>query len=397
MLEKLIDKSLWQEFLDSKLNNDYLSKFDKKDFSDFISNDKYLDICNKIIKCEYSFSIPKKHVISKNKSSKRRIVYSFNSDEMIIMKYISYLLYEYDYLFASNLYSFRRHISVRHAVNKLSHISKIKRMYGYKLDISNYFNSVDISIFLEDLKENVTSDIYELYKSLYTDSRVYSRGKLISENKGAMAGVPLSSFSANFYIREIDHYFEKNHIVYFRYADDIIFFCDSNEQREEYVNKLKSFLSEKKLTVNKEKETYIEPHDYFEFLGFSFKNNKVDISLHSKRKIKAKVKRKARKLYRWKNKKGLTPEKALVAMNRSLNKKFFAKSRNETSWSYWYFPIINTSESLKEIDQYIQQEERYLFSGHHNKMNYKKCPYSSLKKYGYRSLVNEYYKFKNNK
>ena len=58
---------------------------------------------------------------------------------------------------------------------------------------------------------------------------------------------------------------------------------------------------------------------------------------------------------------------------------------------------VDTDKSLKIVDAYFQQEQRYLLTGHHNKMNYKKCPYSKLKECGYKSLVHEYYKFKQNK
>ena len=58
------------------------------------------------------------------------------------------------------------------------------------------------------------------------------------------------------------------------------------------------------------------------------------------------------------------------------------------------FPLINTSNSLKKIDKYMQDWQRYIITGKHNKKNYEKVPYSFLKKCNYKSLVNEYYKYK---
>ena len=84
---------------------------------------------------------------------------------------------------------------------------------------------------------------------------------------------------------------------------------------------------------------------------------------------------------------------ALKAMNRKYNKKFFGKQDNiELSWKYWFFPTINTIESLKIIDNYMQEAQRYIVTGKHNKRNYKIVPYSLLKECNYKSLVNEYYK-----
>ena len=84
-------------------------------------------------------------------------------------------------------------------------------------------------------------------------------------------------------------------------------------------------------------------------------------------------------------------------MNRKYNKKFFGKQdRNELSWKYWFFPTINTSNSLKIVDGYMQQELRYIATGRHNKMNFKIVSYDVLKGCGYKSLVAEYYNFKEN-
>ena len=74
------------------------------------------------------------------------------------------------------------------------------------------------------------------------------------------------------------------------------------------------------------------------------------------------------------------------------NRKFFESDDPETlTWSRWFFPIINQTEGLKEIDHYLQQSIRFLSTGKHNKTNYR-VDYEQLKALGYRSLVNEYYK-----
>ena len=63
------------------------------------------------------------------------------------------------------------------------------------------------------------------------------------------------------------------------------------------------------------------------------------------------------------------------------------------TWSRWFFPVINTTEGLREIDHYLQQNIRFLSTGKHNKTNFK-TDYAQLKQLGYKSLVNEFYKYK---
>ena len=282
----------------------------------------------------------------------------------------------------------------KNAIRNISNIKNINKMYGYKVDISNYFNSIDVDILLDNLKKDIEDNVlYTLFKDILNNDEVEYNSKILKEKKGVMAGIPISAFLANYYIKEIDEYFWNQKLVYCRYADDIILFCNDKDELKEYQEKLLSFFDKYNLTINKDKEYFFEPNDKWEFLGFSFYDNKIDLSDNTIRKIKAKIRRSARGIRRWMLKKNANYEIALKAMNRKYNRKFYGKQeKEELSWKYWFFPTINTSASLKIIDNYMQEQQRYIVTGKHNKRNYKIVPYGILKKCNYKSLVNEYYK-----
>ena len=111
------------------------------------------------------------------------------------------------------------------------------------------------------------------------------------------------------------------------------------------------------------------------------------------KKIKNKIRRSARAFRRWKIEKNVGDIPTLVSMNKKYNNKFYGKDDDELSWKYYFFPLINTVESLHEIDLYMQQWQRYIITGVHNKKNYDKVSYEFLKKCKYKSLVHEYYEF----
>ena len=143
LAQDIIDEAKWNEFLDYRTSKDFISKKEKKEFEEFINNKKYMTICSQIALRTYSFSIPKKHLISKGHSSKKRVVYSFNNEEMLVLKYISYLLYDYDYLFSPNLYSFRNNASVKNAIRNISNIKNLYNMHvklAYQL-MKTYFHT----------------------------------------------------------------------------------------------------------------------------------------------------------------------------------------------------------------------------------------------------------------
>ena len=269
-------------------------------------------------------------------------------------------------------------------------------MYAYKVDISNYFNSIDKDILLDklsnDIKDkelfNIISDVINNDKSIYNN-------EIISENKGILAGCPLSAFLANYYLKDLDYYFYEKNVYYFRYSDDIIIFSDNKESLIEYSSYIKEFLSNYKLSINSAKEFFYDKNDTIEFLGFSFNNGFVDVSSNSINKAKSRLRRSSKKLRRQIETSSLSVEEAVRIMIKKNDKKFYGNKREELSWKYWFFPVINTTLGLEIIDHYYQDSLRYLVTGKHNKRNYKLVPYDKLKSYGYKSLVHEYYKFIN--
>ena len=105
------------------------------------------------------------------------------------------------------------------------------------------------------------------------------------------------------------------------------------------------------------------------------------------------MRRKTRALERWQKRNALSGEKAAKAFIRIFNRKLFeSPDDSELSWCRWYFPLINTDESLKAIDHYAQDCVRYLATGTRTKARFN-LRYDDMKRLGYRSLVNAYYGF----
>ena len=80
----------------------------------------------------------------------------------------------------------------------------------------------------------------------------------------------------------------------------------------------------------------------------------------------------------------------LKAMNRKL---YDDGEEGDFSWSRWFFPCLTAAGDLEKIDEYMQKNVRYCVTGRHYKGNYR-VTYDKLKEWGYRSLVAEYYSFR---
>ena len=106
MLELLSQKEIWERFYEYKT-----SLACPKDFARtlraFIDREGWEDVCAAIERGD-PFPLPRKAVISKLSSGKKRTVYIYPQDENTVLKLLTYLLLRrYDGLFSPNLYSFR--------------------------------------------------------------------------------------------------------------------------------------------------------------------------------------------------------------------------------------------------------------------------------------------------
>ena len=93
----------------------------------------------------------------------------------------------------------------------------------------------------------------------------------------------------------------------------------------------------------------------------------------------------------WQARKGAGGEQAAKAFIKVFERKLFeSPSDNDLSWTMWYFPTINTTDSLQVIDRYAQECLRWMISGKRTKSRFN-VRYEQLRQLGLRSLVNEYY------
>ena len=392
LLDLLSDETVWNRFYEYKLSLACPKRF-TGELRRFIDEKRYLPVCE-AIRAGTAFPLPCRSVIAKMGTDKKRVVYTYPPDENTVLKLLTWLiLRKYDALFCRNLYSFRPQKTAKDAVRALLKNRSILRMYSYKADIHDYFNSIPVERLLPMLKSALADDerLYVFLSGLLLEPCVSDRGRPVAERKGIMAGTPLSSFFANLYLSGLDRQFQEQGVIYARYSDDMIVFAPDGETLRRYTEQIRSFLASHALELNPAKECFGRPGDGFVFLGFSCEEGKVDIAPATVKKLKQKMRRKRDALARWQKRNEIGGDKAAKAFVRIFNRKLLESPRdNELSWSSWFFPVITTAESLHAIDLYAQDCLRYLIAGTHTKARYN-VRYEDLKKLGYRSLVHAYY------
>ncbi|MCL2756917.1 MAG: reverse transcriptase domain-containing protein [Coriobacteriia bacterium] len=392
IIDLLDDESSWNGFFAYKQSKSHLLARDEEELAALIVSKGYLPVAQSIKRGE-ELDPPSKVLINKLGTEKKRTVYCFNNEVSWTLKHLAWLLYRYDDKQPEGCYSFRRNYGAHRAFKDIIKTPNISEYWCCKLDISNYFNSISIKKMLPILRDALADDpaLCAFLEQLLTADAAWSNGELINEKRGVMAGTPTAPFLANLYLRALDDCFVNRGLPYARYSDDIILFARTEDEIRECQSEAIRIIEEHGLTINEKKAYIAAPGNTWEFLGMSYQNGVIDLSEATKAKLKGKIRRKARALRRWMLRKEATPARAQRAFIRSFNRKFYERSdANDLTWARWFFPLITTSESLREIDHYLQQYVRYIPTGRFSAANFR-LDYQDMKDLGYRSLVHEYY------
>ena len=399
LLYKLLDERVWIDFYQKKTDPAYCRTDDALKLFKYVREKRYLPVVERILN-GIGLSVPQKKRIAKSDTAKKRIVYSLPEDEAMVLKLLTWLMIrKYDWSLQGSLYSFRPNYGTRDALNKLTSMADISQYYSYKLDVRNYFNSIDVALLLPELEMLFSDDVllYEFIASQLSDSRAVENGKIVEEPKGVMAGMPYAVFFANVFLSRLDREFEMiPQVVYCRYSDDIIIFSKDKDILDAAKARLLNALAEFHLEVNPSKVSETVPGEPWTFLGFECNGREVDVCRISIEKLKAKMRRKSRELEKWKRAGGKEGWMAARAFIKHFNRKLYtSESSCEINWSWWYFPLITTDKSLKVIDSYMQDCVRFIATGRRTKSRYN-FSYAQMKELGLQSLVNRWYLFKSN-
>jgi hypothetical protein len=338
-----------------------------------------------------NFKLPNVKYIKKYNTSKVRTVYVYPGKYRTVLKFVAYyILKNYNSKFAKNSIAYTKGKSVKTAFNMLNKFNLKKSDIIYKNDFSDYFNS--ISIFLLDpmLKSFIKEDmeLYKIIMQLLNESRVIINKKIVIENKkGVMAGSPIAGILANIFVHDIDKLMIKNNYKYIRYADDTLIVGNKA------LNFFVSEIEKKGIVFNPKKTEIFNINDGLTFLGFKHINKIIDISDDAKNKMKSRLKRRAKWYRQWMLSKNIKPDVAVRDYIKKINYKLFSDQEDSINWSKWYLPNINTIQSIKYLDQYFIRCIRYLYTGEwkETKKHYL-ISYETIKKLGFKSLVNIYYK-----
>lgn len=165
------------------------------------------------------------------------------------------------------------------AHREISEALRCSKKWVVKLDIEKFFDKLDRRILLQKLKRFLPDDSLEFFFRDWVNIEVRNAG---SDYKYSTLGIPqgscLSGLMANLYLVE----FDKKHkaiegVHIFRYADDILFACDSEQWAIDVKNKAEKYLKRIGLNFKGSKCDIYQPNEVFSVLGYSYENGLLSV------------------------------------------------------------------------------------------------------------------------
>lgn len=339
--------------------------------------DQRIDLAKQVCSGEYVWSVPEKLLLAKSGTTKKRVVYMYSPLDRFVLGVLYRALSEYhaDKL-AKSCFSYKRRVNTANAIHYVKKVKQERPLYGVKLDISAYFNSVSREYLETSLTElfGTNTNLRKTMNDLFMDDTVSYKGTEQTEYKSLIPGCALGSFFANYCLRELDWSFEEKGVVYARYSDDILVFGETEDEVNGYLEEIKEKIKECGLTINEKKYVHFKPEDDVEYLGLKLYKGGVDISDHAKKKMKATIRRWVKAARKEIEMKGKPFDKVAAQLVKRLNWKLYKSYVYDTrkfGWGYYAFRYITVTDSLTELDFYLRDRLRYLKTGKNNKANVK--------------------------
>lgn len=280
----------------------------------------------------------------------------------------------YEDAVADNCFSYRRKVCTCDAIHYIKDVKLSNELYGVKLDISAYFNSINKEHLVKCLNEvyGVGTNIRKTMDGLFLNDAILYKGIPYQEYKALIPGCALGSFFANYCLKDIDNHFKELGVTYARYSDDIILFAESREVLDQYLSFIKEKIYSYGLKINESKYVYFEPEDTVDYLGLAMYEDGIDISRHAKDKLKKTIKRWVKAGRKEIEMNGADFNKVARGIVNRINWKLYKcyiLDKSKFGWGYYAFRYITKMDSLTDIDFYLRDRLRYLKTGKNNKAN----------------------------
>ena len=225
---------------------------------------------------------------------------------------------------------------------------------GWKADLSKYFDSVpikyiDAAFDQVEKKYGYSALINVLRKYYHNDLYFDEHNKLHSHYQSLKQGCAVASWLADVLLYGLDEELSKMPGYYVRYSDDMLYVGSDYQQA---MGILQRRLGEMEMQLNPKKVEYLCSNQWFKFLGFSIRGDKISLSSTRIKTFQKEIESRTIK------KRDITLLKAVNSVNR-----YLYKGNGEYSWATQILPVCNVREDINELNKFVMDCLRAVSTG----------------------------------
>lgn len=323
----------------------------KEKFDEILDSELSL-IQRKIENNIYDFSFYKQKLIVKSMNKTREISIPTLRDKLVI-KYLDFYIRDKFEEVTKNI------LNAQQIIKKVKD-SKNKYDSFIKVDIQNFFSSINHEILVNKLKSNIDDErILNLITKVITQSTVdvntpFKQRIKYNNKEGLPQGLSISGLLSEIYLFDlVQKYSIKDNLEFFRYVDDVLIFCKKSDI-EEITKSLKSDFEDLKLTIhdfaiNSNKSSFGNINEPFEFLGYKFEDKLISVRETSIQKMYANI---SKIFTLYKNKKYFSKEEFITRLNLKITGCVI--DGKKYGWIS-FFSLINDYTLLFMLDKFVEK------------------------------------------
>lgn len=326
----------------------------KQKFDEILDEELSL-IQRKIENNTYDFSFYKQKLIVKSMNKTREISIPTLRDKLVI-KYL-------DFYIRDKFEEVTKNILTAQQIIKEVKNSKPKYDSFIKLDIQNFFPSINHEILLNKISKKIDDEkILNLIKKVITQSTVdvktpFKQRIKYNNKVGVPQGLSISGLLSEIYLFDlVQKYSNKNNLKFFRYVDDVLIFCNKSDI-EEITKDLKIDFEDLKLTIhdfepNSNKSSYGSINESIEFLGYKFQDELISVRETSIQKMYSNI---SKIFTLYKNKKYSSKDEFITRLNLKITGCVI--DGKKYGWIS-FFSLINDYTLLFTLDKFVEKSCR---------------------------------------
>ena len=261
--------------------------------------ENHKELVEKIRKGKYTPSPVRRVEIPKPDGGTRKLGIPTVIDRIIQQAMAQQLMPIFEPLFAEDSFGYRPGRSAKDAILRIKEYAEQGYTRAVVLDLSKYFDTLNHTLLLNLLRQQVKDERVIQMVKRYLKSGVMENGVVTETEEGSPQGGNLSPLLANIYLNEFDWEFKRRGVPCILYADDIVLLAKSERAAERLLETSTKYLEGKlQLKVNREKSRTVSVFAIrnFKYLGFCFGKNGKGIYVRVHEKSWKKAKDKLRKL-----------------------------------------------------------------------------------------------------